>query len=99
MIYSYTQISQYLACPRRYRHRYLDGWREKDTRAAMLFGRAFESALGAFFRQEDPAAALFREWSVFRDQALQYSKADTWDRMLEQGIQLLDRFCQDDRVR
>ena len=21
MIYSYTQISQYLACPRRYRHR------------------------------------------------------------------------------
>jgi hypothetical protein len=28
MIYSYTQISQYLTCPRRYRHRYLDGWRE-----------------------------------------------------------------------
>ena len=53
MIYSYTQISQYLTCPRRYRHRYLDGWREKDTRAAMLFGRAFESALAAFFRRED----------------------------------------------
>ena len=41
MTYSYTQISQYLSCPRRYRHRYLDGWQEKDTRAAMLFGRAF----------------------------------------------------------
>jgi len=39
MTYSYTQISQYLACPRRYRHRYLDGWQEKDTRASMLFGR------------------------------------------------------------
>jgi len=39
MTYSYTQISQYLTCPRRYRHRYLDGWKEKDTRAAMLFGR------------------------------------------------------------
>ena len=25
MTYSYTQISQYLSCPRRYRHRYLDG--------------------------------------------------------------------------
>ena len=23
MTYSYTQISQYLTCPRRYRHRYL----------------------------------------------------------------------------
>jgi hypothetical protein len=99
MIYSYTQISQYLACPRRYRHRYLDGWREKDTRAAMLFGRAFESALGAFLRREDSAAVLFREWSSCRDQDLHYSKGDSWDRMLEQGIQLLDRFCQDDRVR
>src|SRR5439155_4982336 len=99
MIYSYTQLSQYLTCPRRYRYRYLDGWKEKDTRAAMLFGRAFENALAAFFRREDSAAVLFREWSSYRGQQLQYSKADTWDRMLQEGIQLLDRFCQDGRVR
>ena len=30
---------------------------------------------------------------------LQYSNGDTWDRMLQQGIMLLDRFCQDDRIR
>jgi hypothetical protein len=24
MIYSYTQVNQYLTCPRRYRHRYLE---------------------------------------------------------------------------
>ena len=99
MTYSYTQISQYLACPRRYRHRYLDGWKEKDTRAAALFGRAFELALGAYFRREDPGEALFREWSAAREQGLQFSNHDTWDRMLEQGILLLTRFCQDDRVR
>ncbi len=87
MVYSYTQISQYLTCPRRYRHRYLDGWREKDTRAAMLFGRAFESALAAIFRREDPAAVLFREWSACRNQDLQYSKDDSWDR----SIGYLDR--------
>jgi len=98
MTYSYTQISQYLTCPRRYRHRYLDGWKEKDTRAAMLFGRAFELALGAYFRREDPGDAFFREWSVCKDQDLQFSNRDTWDRMLEQGIMLLTRFCQDDRV-
>jgi hypothetical protein len=46
MIYSYTQISQYLSCPRRYRYRYLDGWQEKDTWANMLFGRAFEKGSG-----------------------------------------------------
>ena len=99
MTYSYTQISQYLTCPRRYRHRYVDGWREKDTRAAMLFGRVFELALGAYFRHEDPAEVLFREWAKFRDSGLCYSSGDTWDRMLQQGIQLLDRFAQDDRVR
>ena len=99
MTYSYTQISQYLTCPRRYRHRYLDGWKEKDTRAAMLFGRAFEQALGAYFRREDPGDVLFREWSACKDQNLHFSNHDTWDRMLEQGIMLLTRFCQDDRVR
>ena len=98
MTYSYTQISQYLTCPRRYRHRYLDGWQEKDTRAAMLFGRAFERALGAYFLREDPAATLFREWAACQNQGLHYSHGDSWDRMLQQGIQLLDRFCQDDRV-
>jgi len=62
MTYSYTQISQYLNCPRRYRHRYLDGWQEKDTCAAMLCGRAFEQAVAALFRREDPAAVLFEQW-------------------------------------
>jgi len=98
MTYSYTQISQYLTCPRRYRHRYLDGWKEKDTRAAMLFGRAFEQALGALFRREDPGASLFAEWSASQNQGLHYSNGDSWDRMLRQGIMLLTRFCQDDRI-
>src|SRR6266700_3457614 len=99
MVYSYTQISQYLTCPRRYRHRYLDGWQEKDTRAAMLFGRAFERALAAYFLRQDAAAALFEEWKLYQKQKLEYSHGDSWDRMLEQGIQLLERFCQEDRVR
>src|SRR5205807_3701840 len=91
MVYSYTQISQYLTCPRRYRHRYLDGWKEKDTRAAMLFGRVFERALGALFRKEDPGAVLFAEWSACQSQGLHYSNGDAWDRMLRQGIMLLTR--------
>jgi hypothetical protein len=99
MTYSYTQISQYVACPRRYRHRYLDGWQEKDTRASMLFGRAFEQALAALFRREDPAAVLFEQWGLYKDMCLTYSGNDTWDRLLQQGIQLLERFVQDGRVR
>src|SRR6202142_939864 len=98
MIYSYTQISQYLTCPRRYRHRYLDGWQEKDVRAAMLFGRCFEQALAALFRHEDPVAALFEQWAPCKDLNLIYFGNDTWDHMFHQGIQLLERFTQDGRV-
>jgi PD-(D/E)XK nuclease superfamily len=99
MVYSYTQISQYLRCPRSYRYRYLDGWREKETRAAMAFGRCFENALGAYFRDEDCGAALFKEWGFYRDAVFEYKKGETWDRLLYQGIHLLQRFVQDDRVR
>jgi CRISPR/Cas system-associated exonuclease Cas4 (RecB family) len=98
MTYSYTQISQYLTCPRRYRHRYLDGWKEKDTRAGMMFGRAFELALAAYFRREDSAAVFFREWAAYEHTPLEYPKGESWDRMLQHGIQLLERFAQDDRI-
>src|ERR1700685_2954854 len=69
-----TQISQYLRCPRSYRYRYLDGWREKDTRAAMVFGRCFETALGAYFHGEDSAAVLFKEIGAFRDSHFEYKQ-------------------------
>jgi len=99
MIYSYTQISHYLRCPRSYRHRYLDGWREKDTRAAMIFGRCFEKALGAYFEQADETAALFKEWAAHRDTPFEYRKGESWDRLLHQGVHLLEKFVREDRVR
>ena len=99
MIYSHTQISRYLRCPRSYRYQYLDGWREKENRASLLFGRAFEKALAAFFSREDSAAALFKEWGAYRDAQLEYSHRDDWERMARQGVQLLERLAQHDRIR
>ncbi|HXX19636.1 MAG TPA: PD-(D/E)XK nuclease family protein [Candidatus Acidoferrum sp.] len=99
MTYSYTQISQYLRCPRSYRYRYLDGWREKDTRAAMVFGRCFETAVAAYFSKQDPTIILSKEWEAYRDVPLEYSKSESWDKLLHQGIHLLHQFVQDDRVR
>ncbi len=74
MIHSYSQISQYLRCPRGYRHRYLDGWCEKDSRAALLFGRCFEKALEAYFLRADSTWCFLRNgastrkhrWSIRR---------------------------------
>src|ERR1700693_4393472 len=99
MIFSHPQISQYLRCPRSYRYRYLDGWQEKETRAAMAFGRSFERALAAYFSEEDCTAALFKEWGAFRDAGFEYKSGESWDRMVHQGVHLLERFAQDDRVK
>ena len=98
MVYSYSQINQYLSCPRSYRHRYVEGWREKDLRANLVFGRAFETALAAYFRGEDCGQRLHDEWAQFRGSELEYGRGDTWDIVLTQGVQLLERFCQDNRV-
>jgi hypothetical protein len=98
MNYSYTQIANYLRCPRSYRHRYLDGWREKETRAAMIFGRCFEKALESYFCGDDCAAALYREWGAFRETPFEYKKGETWDRLVHQGVHLLERFAQDNRI-
>jgi antitoxin VapB len=59
---------------------------ELYTRAAMLFGRAFEHAVAALFRREDPAAVLFEQWGVCKNMGLTYAGNDTWDRMLQQGV-------------
>ena len=72
---------------------------EKDTRVAMLFGWAFERAVGAYFQRQDAAASLYREWSSHRESGLHYSERDSWNRMLQSGVQLLDRFARDDRIR
>jgi len=65
----------------------------------MVFGRCFETALGAYFRGEDPSAVLFKEWGAFRDTPFEYKKGDSWDRLAHQGVHLLQKFAQDDRVR
>src|SRR5450755_1643751 len=98
MTFSYTQISQYLRCPRSYRYRYLDGWKEKDSKASLCFGRCFEKALAAFFQGEDPGAALFNEWGAYRDTQMEFAHGDDWERVLRQGIALLERFAQDNRI-
>ena len=99
MIFSHTQISNFLRCPRSYRYRYLEGWREKETRAAMVFGRCFEKALQAYFCGHDCGATLYREWGAYRDTPFEYKKGETWDRLVHQGVHLLERFAQDNRIR
>jgi hypothetical protein len=41
---------------------------------------------------------LFKEWSAYQNTTLDYSHGDSWDRMLYQGIKLLELLAQHDRV-
>ena len=59
---------------------------------------ASRKALAAFFSGEDSTAALFKEWGAYQDAQLEYSHGDSWERMLRQGVQLLERLAQDDRI-
>jgi hypothetical protein len=99
LTYSYTQIREYLSCPRRYRHRYLDGWQGKEDSAASLFGRAFENALAAYFMRQDHVAVLAKEWRSYRGDLIRSISNKKWEHMLQQGIELLAAFADDDRVR
>jgi hypothetical protein len=99
VIYSHTQIREYLSCPRSYRYHYLEGWQEKEDSTAALFGRAFEEALAANFLGTEPGAVLKTQWGHCRDHVLRYDSNKKWKEMLQQGLELLVSFQERDRVR
>ena len=85
MTFSHSQISQYLRCPKAYRYRYLEGWQDKGDRASLVFGRAFEKGLSAFFAGTDSSAAFFDEWSTHRDAGLEFGRGDSWESHVAAG--------------
>jgi len=97
--YSYTQISNYLQCPLKYKYRYVDGWREREDKASLIFGRVFQKAVEAHFLGVEPVEFFTFQWSNFKTAPLEYGNGDNWERMLEQGGELLRRFRSDQRVR
>jgi hypothetical protein len=44
-------------------------------------------------------ATLLNEWEAYRDTPFEFKKGETWDPFVHQGVHLLQRFAQDDRVR
>jgi hypothetical protein len=42
---------------------------------------------------------LFSQWGKFQDAQLEYCHGDSWERIFRQGVQLLERLAQDDRIR
>jgi len=82
MTYSYTQISQYLTCPRRYKHPWRPGYPSPASRRGSALRPSLRTSPGSLLppRRRD---CCLREWAACQNQGLQYSKGDTWDRRIE----------------
>jgi hypothetical protein len=94
----YTQLSTYLACPLKYKYHYLDGWRETEDKASLIFGRVFQSSVESQFLVPDAVQFFTQRWTGARDMPLEYTNGDSWEKMLEQGRRLLEQFRTDQRV-
>jgi hypothetical protein len=98
MIFSHTQISNYIGCPRRYRFRYFDGWEELANRASLAFGRVFEQALTAHFHGKYATEWFLQLWGQYREANLQYGIGESWEKLADEGQQLLEQFLTENRV-
>jgi PD-(D/E)XK nuclease superfamily len=96
--YSHTQLATYLQCPLKYQYHYLEGWQEPENKASLIFGRIFQSAVEAQFLVADSARFFTERWASVQALPLEYGNGDTWEKMLEQGQALLERFRADQRV-
>ncbi|NKE72872.1 RecB family exonuclease [Candidatus Manganitrophus noduliformans] len=100
MTLSHSRVNRYDFCPRSYRYYYIDGWRPKTKKPALLFGDAVDQALQAFFRAgEDPASAFEGVWEKLKDSPVAWGKRNTWEGFLEIGKRLLERFLAEEASR
>ena len=93
--YSYTQLATYLQCPLKYKYHYLEGWAEREDKASLIFGRVFQTAVEAQFLVDDSVRFFTEHWAQVKGVPLEYANSDSWEKMLDQGQQLLTQFRED----
>ena len=99
MTYSYTQISQYLSCPAATSiATSMAGRRKTPGRPCCSAGRSSKPWAPTSSGRMPPRCST-GNGLAHRESGLHYSERDSWDRMSQSGVQLLDRFAQDDRIR
>jgi hypothetical protein len=80
-------------CPLKYKLRRIDGWREKDTKAALKFGRALESAI-QFYHETGGKGGVeefTRLWAEQKEQTdITYTKVEKdWESLNRAGREMM----------
>lgn len=91
--HSYSAGSDFDLCPYKYYLRRVQGWKERDNKARLLFGRAVESAI-QFYHEHGGVGGreeFHRLWAVFKDRAdIVYTRTEKdWANLDADGDDLL----------
>lgn len=90
--HSYSAGLEFDSCPYKYWLHRIMGWREKDSKAALMFGRALEDAI-QFYHQTGGRMGeeeFIRLWTMCKDKELTYTKKEiNWDSLMRAGREMM----------
>ena len=90
--HSYSAGLEFDHCPYKYYLHRIAGWKEKDTKAALLFGIALEDAIQFFHTTGGRGGEeeFIRLWSMSKDKELTYTKKEIdWASLMRAGREMM----------
>jgi PD-(D/E)XK nuclease superfamily len=90
--HSYSAGVEFDHCPYKYMLHRIMGWREKDSKAALLFGRALEDSIEFFHATGGKVGEeeFIRLWSMCKDKPLTYTKREVnWEGLMRSGREMM----------
>jgi CRISPR/Cas system-associated exonuclease Cas4 (RecB family) len=100
MMLSHSKVNRYDFCPRAYRYYYVEGWKPKVKKPALLFGEAVDGALSAFFKiGNDPVKIFEAAWLALKESPVKWGRRNRWEGFFDIGKKILVRFVSEEALR
>lgn len=90
--HSYSAGLEFDHCPYKYYLHRVIGWREKDSKAALLFGRALEDAIEFYHKTGGKLGEeeFMRLWTMAKGKQLTYTKREiNWESLMRAGREMM----------
>lgn len=94
--HSYSAGQEFDQCPYKFYLRRILGWSEKDTKAALLFGRALEDAIQYYHEHNGQGGVeeFTRLWANAKDKPLIYTTRERdWASLLRAGQEMMQLYA------
>jgi hypothetical protein len=91
--HSYSAGQLFHECAQKYKLQRLDGWKERELRASMEFGKAIENAIQAYHSHNEVYAAIevfYDSWNPQKDRDLKYAPVEKdWQSLALSGEEMI----------